>query len=187
MLLNLVQSCNYHIRGLRHIRQLIDKDSANTLSCSIADCRLDYCNALLYGMTQNNFNSLQRVQNSLARLVCNAPYRCPSQQLLKSSHWLPVTERVEYKLAAMTYKVQVHQQPSYLLQHIGQHQPVHSLRSSNSILLTVPPTKTVTSARAFCISAPTVWNSLPYAVRETSSQPKFLRRLKGHLFQRVFG
>ena len=87
---------------------------------------------------------------------------------------------------AMTYKVGLHQQPSYLLQHIDLHQPVRSLRSSNSILLTVPPTKTVTAARAFCISAPTVWNSLPYAVRETSSQPQFLRRLKGHLFQRVF-
>jgi ribonuclease P/MRP protein subunit RPP40 len=48
----IVQSCNYHIRGLRHIRQLISKDMANTLSCSIVGCRLDYCNALLYGMSQ---------------------------------------------------------------------------------------------------------------------------------------
>ena len=82
-----VQSCNYDIRGLRHIRQLIDKEMANTLSCSIVSSRLDYCNALLYGMTQKNFNSLQRVQNSLARVVCNAPYRSPPQPLLKSFHW----------------------------------------------------------------------------------------------------
>jgi hypothetical protein len=67
----IVQSCNYHTRGLRHIRQLISKDMANTLSCSIVGCRLDYCNALLYGMSQKNFNSLQRIQNSLARVVCN--------------------------------------------------------------------------------------------------------------------
>jgi len=77
------------------------------------------------------------------------------------------------------------QQPSYLLQHICQHQPVRSLRSSNSVILTVPSTKT--AAYAFRISASTVWNSLPYVVRETSSQTQFLRRLKGHLFQRVFG
>ena len=144
-----VQSCNYHIRGLRHIRQLIDKDMANTLSCSIVSSRLDYCNALLYGMTQKNFNSLQRVQNSLARVVCNAPHRSPPQPLLKSLHWLPVIERVEYKLAAMTYKVLLHQEPSYLLQHIDQYKPVRTLRSSNSALLNVPPTKTITAARAF--------------------------------------
>jgi len=41
-----------------HIRQLIDKDVANTLSSSIVGCRLDYCNALLNGKTQKNFNSL---------------------------------------------------------------------------------------------------------------------------------
>jgi hypothetical protein len=184
---NMVQSCNYHIRGLRHIRQLIDKDMANTLSCSIVGCRLDYCNALLCGMTNKNINSLQRIQNSLARLVCNAPYRSSSHLLLKSLHWLPVIERVEYKLAAMTYKVQLYQQPSYLFQQIGQYQPARSLRSSNSKLLTVPPSKTITAARAFRISAPTVWNSLPSAIREISSLPLFLRRLKGHLFQRVFG
>jgi hypothetical protein len=184
---NIVQSCNYHIRGLRHIRQLIDKNMANTLACSIVGCRLDYCNALLYGMTQRNFSDLQRIQNSLARLVCKAPYRSSSQPLLKSLHWLPVTERVAYKLAALAYKVRLHQQPSYLLQHINQYQPARPLRSSNSMLLTVPPTKTVTAARAFCVSAPTVWNSLPTTVRDTSSLPQFLHRLKGHLFQRAFG
>jgi len=35
---------------------------------------------------------------------------------------------------------------------------------------------------AFCISAPTVWNSLPSAVRETSSQPQFLRRIRDIFF-----
>jgi len=47
-----VQSYIYRKRGLHHIRQLIDKDMVNTLSCSIVGCRLDYCNARLYGMTQ---------------------------------------------------------------------------------------------------------------------------------------
>ena len=49
---NVVQSCNYHIRSLRHIRKLIDKDTAATLACSIVSSRLDYCNALLYGISQ---------------------------------------------------------------------------------------------------------------------------------------
>jgi len=160
---------------------------ANVLSCSIVGCRLDYCNALLYGMTQKNFNSLHGVQNTLARLVRNASYRSPSQPLLKSLYWLPVVECVEYKLAAMTYKVWLHQQPSYLLQHVGPHQPICSVHSSNSVLLTIPSTKTVTASQAFHISVPTVWHSLSSVVGETSSQPQFLCRLKGHLFQCVFG
>ena len=100
---------------------------ANTLSCSIVSSRLDYCNALLYGMTQKNFNSLQRIQNSLAKVVCNAPYRSPPQPLLKSLHWLPVIEHVEYKLAAMTYKVLLHHEPS------STHRPIQT--SSNSTVI----------------------------------------------------
>jgi len=34
----IVQSCNYHTRGLCYIRQLVDKDMANTLLCSIVGC-----------------------------------------------------------------------------------------------------------------------------------------------------
>jgi hypothetical protein len=56
---NIVQSCNYHIRGLCHIRQLIDKNMANTLACSIVGCWPNYSNALLYRMTQRNFSDLQ--------------------------------------------------------------------------------------------------------------------------------
>ena len=130
------------------------------------------------------------VRNTIELHNCHvtAPYRCSSQTLLKLLHCLPVIERVEYIIAAMTYKIRLHQQPSYLLQHISQYQPACSLRSSNSVLLTVPPTtKTITVTRASCISTPTVSNSLPSAVREASSQPQFLCRLKGHLFQHVFG
>jgi hypothetical protein len=55
----------------------------------------------LYGMTLRNFSRLQRIQNSLARLVCKAPYRCSPQPLLKSLHWLPVTECNEMGMGKM--------------------------------------------------------------------------------------
>jgi len=103
-----------------------------------------------------------------------ASYRSPSQPLLKSLHWLPVIERVEYKLAAMT-------KFDYTSSHLTFSS---TLVSTLSVLLTVHSNKTATAAWAFRIST-RVWNSLPCSVRETS-QPQFLRRLKGHLFQRVF-
>ena len=124
---NIVQSCNYHIRSLRHIRRLIDQDTANTLACSIVASRLDYCNAVLYGVTDRNYKRLQRVQNSLARVVCNAPYRSPSRPLLKSLHWLPIEQRIEYKIATMTYKLRLHHQPSYLVKLINDYKPVRCL------------------------------------------------------------
>jgi hypothetical protein len=82
----------------------------------------------------------------------------------------------------MMYKVRLYQQPSYLLQHITQYQPIRSLRSSSSVELIIEHTRTIIATRAFCISAPTVWNRLPSEVKEASSQYHFLRRLKGTCF-----
>ena len=57
-----VRACNYHLRALRHIRPLITRDAANTIACSIVCSRLDYCNTILYGVSDYNISRLQRVQ-----------------------------------------------------------------------------------------------------------------------------
>jgi len=64
-----------------------DRDTANTIACSLFATRLDYCNAVLHGVTGINISRLQRVQNSLVRVVCAAVYRSPSALLLRSLHW----------------------------------------------------------------------------------------------------
>jgi len=76
-----LQSCNYHKCSLRHIRPLINKDTAIILVCSIVSFRLDYCNAVLYETTSKNADRFQRVQNSLGRVVCNVPCCSLSQPL----------------------------------------------------------------------------------------------------------
>lgn len=153
----------------RHIRSLIDKDTATILACSIVSSRLDYCNAVLYGTTSKNANRLQRVQNSLARVVCNASYCCSSQPLRKALHWLPIEQRIQYKIAVMTYKVRFHQQPQYLRELIYDYMPARSLRSTNNVLLTIPSIKTATAARAFRVAAPQIWNNRPITVRSATS------------------
>jgi len=53
---NVVRGCNYHIRTLRHIWPLLDLDTAKMLAQEIAASRLDYCNSLMCGMSNWNFN-----------------------------------------------------------------------------------------------------------------------------------
>src|SRR5208282_2609890 len=65
---NVVQSCNFHMSGLRHIRNVLSHEIANTIASSLIASRLDYCNSLLYGISASNIDKLQRVQNNLARI-----------------------------------------------------------------------------------------------------------------------
>ena len=79
--------------------------------------------------------------------------------LLEELHWLPVRQRIDYKLAVLTYKIRNTSTPAYLSHHIRPRESRH-LRSSTTPLLHRPTTRTHFADRAFRCSAPEVWNSL---------------------------
>jgi len=79
------------------------KSVASSLVCS----HLDYANSLLFDTTQKNINRLQRVQNTLARVVAShaLPHGTRSSDILQDLHWLPIDQRIEFKLATLTYNI----------------------------------------------------------------------------------
>jgi len=97
--------------------------------------------------------------------VCNAPYGSSSHPFCKVLHWLPIEQRIQYKIAVMTCKVRLHRQSQYLRELINDYLPARSLRSSNNGLLIIPSTKTVTAAHAFRVAVPHIWNNLPITIR----------------------
>ena len=118
---NVAKAFNFHIHALRHVRSVLIDDVAQTVTCSIVASRLDYCNALLSGAPAATFNKLQRAQNNLARVVCQSrgrTYACPLLYLL---HWLPVRQRVTYKLAVLSHCTVT---PMYLSELVQTHAPM---------------------------------------------------------------
>ena len=65
------KSCYFHIRDIRRIRHLLPLSAATVLANSLVSSKLDYCNSLYSGISQSNLNQLQRIQNSLARVITN--------------------------------------------------------------------------------------------------------------------
>ena len=160
------RTCNFHLLALRHIRPLIDTSTANMLATSIIHSRLDYCNSLFSGITDSNLNRLQRIQNRAAIIVTNSrgPVSCSS--LLKQLHWLPIPNRIDFKIALLTYKVLTSQQPSYLNSLLSPYITSRSLRSSGQHFLSVPRKISATQSRAFRSYAPQLWNRLPQPLRD---------------------
>lgn len=184
---SVVKSCHYHLRALKHIRQLLSQRSAETLACSLISSRLDYCNSLLYGAPQSTLDQLQRVQNATARVVTQSHPRSHAKPILKSLHWLPVKQRIEFKVALLTYKAHTTGLPSYLNCHLHSYQSERDMRSSSQLLLTVPNhVPTNFSRRGFYYAAPTIWNKLHYDVKSAKSLNVFKSRLKTFLFSTYF-
>ena len=102
--------------------------------------------------------------------------------LLKSLHWLPIPERIQFKIASLTFKVINFGKPSYLDELITSYQPSRNLRSSSTNLLCVPDIRSEIGRRSFSYSAPKLWNSLPPDLRSCTCISTFQGKLKTHLF-----
>ena len=183
---SLSKSCHFHIRDIRRIRHLLPLSAATALANSLISSKLDYCNSLYNGFSQANLNKIQRIQNTLARVVTNTSKFEHITSILKKLHWLPIKQRIDYKLCLLTYKTLQIQQPTYLYNSLSF--PSHSLstRSSDSSVLSIPYVRTSLGKRAFSVIAPRLWNSLPPDTRNSLSLSTFRSKLKTHLFKLAF-
>ena len=185
---NICRTSFCHIRALRRIRKLLTTTDIKSVATAVVSSRLDYCNSLLYGMTDRNTNRLQRIQNSLARLVTNSNSRRHITPVLAELHWLSVNARIDYKLALLTYKALTTERPIYLSE-LRLHRPVRQLQSGSHCFLRDDGAKTLFGSHAFCHSAPTVWNSLPCTFTDefrSVSFSAFKRHLKTHVYSKSF-
>jgi hypothetical protein len=183
------KSAHYHVRALRHVRKYVSEDIAKSIATSLVGARLDYCNAVFYGTSRNNIDKLQRVQNTLARVVKQRSKHDHITPLLSELHWLPIEARIRYKIAVLTFKAVSTSKPSYLAELVSTHTPARELRSSSRRpnQLFVPNVRTAFGSRAFRHAAPAVWNGLPSTITDTAlSLETFKSRLKTFLYNQSF-
>jgi hypothetical protein len=184
---NLAKACYLRIRQLRTIRKYLTTNAAKILVHAFIISKLDYCNSLLFGISEELLDKLQRIQNAAARLITcqkSSEHITPS---LKALHWLPIRSRIKYKIALFTFKCLRGTGPIYLSEQIVAKHTRSNLRSSNQQLLEVPKTKLKSAGdRSFRFAAPTVWNALPIQLRTVDSEKMFKKKLKTFLFQLAY-
>ena len=161
-------------------------ESAETLVHAFVNCRLDNGNALLYGLPKYLIVKLQIVLNCAARLIlCKHKYD-HATPLLIQLHWLPVSQRIIFKILLFTFKALNGLAPTYITELLDRYVPPRPLRSSSGGLLKVPRSNTKYGDRSFSVCAPTLWNSLPDHLRLTTGLCSFKRDLKTYLFRESF-
>ena len=185
---SVIKSCNYHLRAIRHIRPFLTIEHSGMLMRCLLLSRIDYCNSIFYNITNHQISRLQRLMNRAARLALNidySPYKHhqPSISHLVKLHWLPISYRIHFKIALLTYKTLATSSPAYLHNLLSQRIITKQLRSSASLLLQQKKTVNNISQRAFRHSAPAIWNSLPPVIRASDTHTIFKSKLKTHYFK----
>jgi len=113
----LARRCFYHLRQLRSVRRSLTTDSAKTLVHALIASRLDYCNSVLYQINTTATKTFQSVLHSAARLIVRKrKFEHITPTLRDDLHWLPVPERIVFKLHSIVFKCRHRHQtaPQYL-------------------------------------------------------------------------
>ncbi|XP_072039525.1 uncharacterized protein [Amphiura filiformis] len=111
---NLCKSALLGIRKIGRIRQYLTRKSTTKLVHAFVTSKLDTCNSLLYGLPDREIAKVQKVQNVAARLVLRISRHEHVTPALEELHWLPIKQRVAYKIMLVTYNSSWHVTSFYI-------------------------------------------------------------------------
>jgi hypothetical protein len=175
------------IQKLKGIRKYLTQEACKTVTSGLVLSHIDYSNAILYGISQQELNKVQRIQSIAAKLILNRRKYDSVTCALKDLHWLPVRLRIEHKIMTLVHKCIYGKVPNYLKELISPKKiRKEGLRSGTMRNLLEKPTckcKTYAS-RSFSVVGPNLWNSLPEELRSISDFDKFKCSLKTFLFSK---
>ena len=116
--------------------------------------KIGYCNSLYYNANNGLFQKLQIAKNSTARLIYHKRKFDNISSLLYDLHWLPIKQRIIYKICIIVYKCLHNSAPADISSLLR-------LASNKCTRLKVTFNRRKVSDGAFSIYAPKLWNSLP--------------------------
>jgi len=182
------QLAHYELRRISSIRRFLTQEATKTLVTSCILSRLDYCNSLLMGTDKATIMPMQQIQNYAARLIFGASRRQPTTPFLRSLHWLPVSERIKFKVCCVCFNTLTGTAPPYLSELLPKYSNLAKLRSASDSkqLQEFNYKRKAHGFRSLKVHGPHLWNKLPYNIRHAEDLPSFKAMLKTHLFSQHF-
>ena len=108
---HICSTVTFYLKNISRIRRFIDQSACHNAVRSLVLSRVDYCNGLLSTIPSNQLIRIQRLQNWAARLVLQVSRDHPTQPLFNSLHWLPLKQRIMFKLLLIVSKTLNKQAP----------------------------------------------------------------------------
>ena len=184
---NVCRSINFNLYSIGKIRKYLDRPTVEKLVNATITSRLDYCNSLMFGIPKELISQLQKHQNHAARVITKWRKYDHITPVLVDLHWLPVKQRIDFKILLLTYKALNGLAPAYMRELLIPYSPKRTLRSTENHLLTPPRCRLeYFGKRSFAAAAPTLWNNLPLNIKQAPSVDIFKSRIKTHLFQLAY-
>jgi hypothetical protein len=169
----------YCIKQAKHI---ITKRGLISLYYSLIHSHLTYCTSILYGITINSKNRIEKVQKKAIRIITNSAYNAHTLPLFLELGILPFNKLIQFSQLLFMHAVEYkYAPPSFneIWMKNGERDPEIELRNANEFYLPMPRTETFKKSTYYAL--PSVWNDLPQEIKLQQNRITFKWALKDHL------
>ena len=104
--LNIIKICS--------IRKNLPEETWYKLILPLVISHLDYANSMLAELPSSSIKIMQKVQNTAPRLILRTNAKKSTKECLKTLYWLPIKQRIDYKICTLFHKCHTWQAPVYL-------------------------------------------------------------------------
>ena len=115
-----------YIHCIGKIQNLLDRKATEIMIHTYITCCFDNKNCLLYGIFDHLLTKLQRVQNAAAWLIIKTKKHDHITAVLIDLHWLPIIQRIEYKLLLLTFRSLHGLAALYITDLLIRYEPTHA-------------------------------------------------------------
>ena len=184
---NVCRLIHFNLYSIGKIRKYLDRPTVLKLVNATIISRLDYCNSLLFSIPKELITQLQMRQNHAARVITQWRKYDHITPVLVDLQWLPIKQRIDFKIILLTYKALNGLAPTYQREQLVLHSPTRTLRSKENHELTSLRCRLENFGKmSFAAAAPVLWNDLPLHIKRPPSADIFKSRIKTHLLQLAY-
>ena len=167
----------YHFHMFRRLRKILPSALLLNIYKTYVQSKIDYGLSIWGCTTEVNLNRVQRIQNVLARIICNNFDYIHSRgiDLVRSLKLQTIRERRDYFLCVLMFKCIHGLAPHYLSNDVTMHVDIHGYdtRSAENMDLYIPRCAKEIYKRSFLYKGSSLWNKLPPWVKESTSLNDF--------------
>ena len=172
---------------IQYLRQYLDQATCEIRVHSLVMSHLDYANIILFGAIDKVISRLQRVQNWAAKVILTKLKYDSSFEARKTLHWLPIWERIEFKLLVMVYNCLKGDAPIYLKKLLKINVGYGNLRSNALMKLMIPYAKIGHLHTRLSVLQDLDYRTVsPHNIRNINDLSELKKSLKTHLFTHMY-
>ena len=176
-ILELCRKMYYYFHMFRRLRKILPSALLLNIYKTYVQSKIDYGLFIWGCTTEVNINRVQRIQNLLARIICNNFDYIHSRgiDLVRSLKLQTIRERRDYFLCVLMFKCIHGLAPHFLSNDVTMHVDIHGYdtRSAENMDLYIPRCAKEIYKRSFLYKGSSLWNKLAPWVKESASLNDF--------------